>query len=119
MLLCFPDSFPTSVPFRCKRKALMKSSPIYGPFLHLDRNRCCCFHCSAWTGLSIPNFYIVYFCEAKSKFKEIRNIYIYIYLYLVQAGYKLVDFPFLSLPPFFDPLLVRALRFLLFNTVNM
>lgn len=91
---CFPDSFPTSVSFRCKRKALMKSSPIYGPFLHLDRNRCCCFHCSAWISLSIPNFNVVYFCESKSKYKEIRNNF----FFLVQAGYKLVDFPFLSLP---------------------
>ena len=93
---CFPDSFPTSVSFRYKRKALMKSSLIYGPFLHLDRNRCCCFHCSAWIGLSIPNINVVYFCESKSKYKEIRNNFFF--FFLVQAGYKLVDFPFLSLP---------------------
>ena len=118
---CFPDSFPTSVSFRYKRKALMKSSLIYGPFLHLDRNRCCCFHCSAWIGLSIPNINVVYFCESKSKYKEIRNNFFFFFFQFRLATNWLIFRFFLSpcLSLFFDPLLVRALRFLLFNAINM
>lgn len=38
------------------------------------------------------------FVKLKANLRKYAT-YIYICLYLVQAGYKLVDFPFLSLPP--------------------